>query len=488
MKIHSNRFTLIILPCLILFMLSLSLPLAAFTEDEGRLCVQENKIILAKGTSKKIEYSFTNVEKAPRVTFASDQPKIASVQSGKIYAHNAGQCTITLSSETPEGKVFAASIHVVVEIPVSRLSVTPARISIDEGASFVISAKLLPADASNTSLLFSSDNESVASVQSDGTVTGIGSGECVITVTTNDRNLKTQKTENVKVTVHKPVTYISLTGPNEVDKGKKVNLSYEITPADAYNKKLVWTSSDPSVATVSASGQVQGKKAGICTITASSSSGIGVSSSHTIQVIQKAEKLSADEKNIIITEGGFFKQHVHIYPEDTTNRALTWSSGNPEIAYADENGVISALSPGTAKIYAKSSDGSDKSITFTVTVEPKVPVEITGARKSYIRPDTIYLDIKNLLTKRVVTGFDISVALYNAFGDRIYAYQDVFSAPEGTFRILPGKTEKTDEFGFDIPGLSACSYFEIRITRVYFEKGEEAEIPYESHPAISFWQ
>ena len=111
-------------------------------------------------------------------------------------------------------------------------------------------------------------------------------GTATITVSATDGS---KISVSKQITVYQPVTQIkpSTTQKIAVTEGKTVNLSVTVLPTDATDKKINWSSSTPSVASVDASGKVTGKKAGTCEITAAAADGSGKSVKMTVIVEPK---------------------------------------------------------------------------------------------------------------------------------------------------------------------------------------------------------
>ncbi|PWG59141.1 family 43 glycosylhydrolase [Bifidobacterium catulorum] len=120
---------------------------------------------------------------------------------------------------------------------------------------------------------------------------------------------KTNELTTTAVTVDKaqkpstvPVTGVKVTGDNELKVGESTTLKAEVTPTDASDKAVTWSSSDPSVATVNADGKVTAVKAGATTITATSVSDPSVKGEFTITVTKDSEAtkptLTINGKNV----------------------------------------------------------------------------------------------------------------------------------------------------------------------------------------------
>lgn len=128
------------------------------------------------------------------------------------------------------------------------------------GATAQLIATVYPEIAINKNVTWASSNEAVATVSATGLVTAIGSGEAIITVTTEDGGLKA----NCNITVYVPVTGVELNKESlefvfNAVKGETEQLIATITPEDATNKAVVWSSSNTSVAVVDQTGKVTAK-------------------------------------------------------------------------------------------------------------------------------------------------------------------------------------------------------------------------------------
>ncbi len=169
----------------------------------------------------------------------------------------------TIDKERPDVQV----------IPVESVSLDTGSLILPvEGTSQLV-AVVLPETATNKSVVWSSSDLSVATVSSEGLVTGVAAGTAVISVTTIDGG----KTATCSVTVQEkvvPVTGISLDATSlALFVGDTRTLIATVSPPDATDSSVTWSSSDPSVATVSLSGVVTARKAGSAVIAATTVDG-----------------------------------------------------------------------------------------------------------------------------------------------------------------------------------------------------------------------
>ena len=238
--------------------------------------------------------------------------------------------------------------------------------------------------ASKLNLTWSSSDEEVATVDETGLVTAVGAGEADITVSVADANISS--TTHIKVVilptgVEAPET-LSLELNGEATKA----LGAKMTPEDATDVKLAYLSSDESVATVDESGNVTAVGVGECTITTTivadttaTAEDAGVDSemlvvpenakAETKVTVGKAiESITLDSNEGVLTVGNTHTIKATVFPEDATDKAVTWKSSDESIATVDAEGNVTAKDTGNVTIMAVNSDG-DVSSTYELTVK-----------------------------------------------------------------------------------------------------------------------
>lgn len=201
-----------------------------------------------------------------------------------------------------------------------------------------LTATILPEDAFDKSLKWSSSDESVATVDENGTVTAVKGGTAVITATSADGNV----TGSCTVTVKQHAEGISLDKTEaEMLKGESLTLVATVMPEEATNKNVVWSSSDENVASVT-KGVVYAKKTGSVTITAMTEDG-GYTAKCAITVRQHVTKASLSLHELTINVGEKKELCADVTPTGATNKTLLWSCSDETVAAVDANGTVSAL-------------------------------------------------------------------------------------------------------------------------------------------------
>jgi uncharacterized protein YjdB len=257
-------------------------------------------------------------------------------------------------------------------VDVEKVSLNKSATTLTEGESETLTATITPSNATgDKTVKWSSSNEAVAAVDSNGKVTAKKAGTAVITVTSSNG-----KTAGCTVTVKQKEIAITGIGLNKsttsLTEGESETLTATIAPSNATGDKTVkWSSSNGAVAAVDSNGKVTAKKAGTAVITVTSSN--GKTAGCTVTVKQKEIAITGiglNKSTTSLTEGESETLTATIAPSNATgDKTVKWSSSNGAVAAVDSNGKVTAKKAGTAVITATSSNG--KSASCTVTVKQK---------------------------------------------------------------------------------------------------------------------
>ena len=227
---------------------------------------------------------------------------------------------------------------------------------------------------SDTQLTWSSSDNTVASVNENGTVEGLKPGTADITVRSS-----TGKELTVKVQVNAPITSIRLDQTElTLTKGSSKTLTAVLEPADTTDDKtIIWTSTDNEVASVTSDGTVTAVGAGTAVISAEASNGMKAEASVTVTV--PVESIVIEPKIAGVKTGSTISLTAAVLPEDTTeDKTVSWSSDREDIAAVDVEGNVTGLSMGTAVITAETASGIKAQATVVVAAEEtSVTVENT---------------------------------------------------------------------------------------------------------------
>lgn len=176
------------------------------------------------------------------------------------------------------------------------------------------------------------------------------------------------------------VSSLSTTAVNYANVGDEFTLSPKISPDNATVKTLVWSSSNPNVATVTQRGVVTAVSKGSCKIIATTTDGTNISAVASVLVRQPVSSVSLSSKNFVMDMGSTQQLTPTILPSNATSKVLQWASSNPNVATINSIGVITTKSAGSCTITAKAIDGTGKYATCTVTViQPATGVSISDS-------------------------------------------------------------------------------------------------------------
>lgn len=198
-------------------------------------------------------------------------------------------------------KVDWVRVYKPVTAKVTGVEVTPETITVGVDQKRLLTAAVIPQVASDNAVVWNSDNTSIVTVDpSTGEITGVAVGTATITATTNDGGFTdvcvvTVQAEAVIILVQEIV--VSPTS-KDLTVDQNVQLTATVSPVDADDASVIWSSSHPAIASVSATGLVNGLAEGQATITATANDASGKSATSTISVINMVEKsIEFDDRN-----------------------------------------------------------------------------------------------------------------------------------------------------------------------------------------------
>lgn len=281
----------------------------------------------------------------------------------------------------PETKVAITANTVFVvkaeKILVTKITLDSTKETLKVGDDVALAETVEPSDALDDSVVWSSSNPKVATVDQNGNVTGVAPGTAVITVKAKDGSGK-YATCTITVVQSEPeevnVEKIKITGSTKkVAPGKKITLKAVVYPENATNKGVKWKVSNKKYASVNSRGVVTTKKAGKgkkVTVTATSLEDGKIKAVYKISIMKnpvKKIKLSAKKTTLKKKQSVTIK--AKFTPSKGISKELTWTSSNPKVATVNSKGKVVAKKKGKAKITAKAKDGSGKKATITIKVK-----------------------------------------------------------------------------------------------------------------------
>lgn len=381
-------------------------PVTGVTLDKTKVSVQVNDFVQLTATVQPPDAANKNV------IWASADPTIATVDAnGKITGVKVGTTTVTVTTEegnftaTCEVEVKPAAIPVV---KVTGVTLDQSTMTLNVGATGQLTETVAPDNATDKTVKWSTSNSSVATVNADGTVTAKAPGKATITVTTNDGNY----TATCVVTVIQPVpvTGVKLDKTTmTINVGDNKQLTATVLPDNATDKSVVWSTSNSSIATVDANGNVTAKAPGKTTITVTTNDG-HYQATCEVTVIQGVPvtgvELSPSAATVSIGES---KQlAATVMPANATDKDVKWSSDHPEIATVDQNGLVQGIAVGKATITVRTEDGgyTDNCVITVVEGEMGFHVYLSESGGTPVRYQDVVFPVKVYVELQIPKGGD----------------------------------------------------------------------------------
>ncbi len=339
-----------------------------------------------------------------RIAYISSNPDVASIDvySGKITTHQIGETDIYAYNAYLDKYAMtklSVTAETLISLDKSELSLTlddnnsasaELTASFNMASSDVVEWTSNNADVTISEASFTQGETSTSKV----TVTAKSPGTATITAKRTD----TEKTATCTINIKRPVKGIAIADKDgnvyddnakiTVMEGETVDISAVITPDDATNKSVTYTSSDKAVAAVSANnniGTISGQSVGEAVITVTSDDNPEISDTITVSVLpvpvasvaiaDKDGNAYSDDTKLTVTQGSTIDILTVITPNNATNKAVNYKSSNDAVAtvtVTDGIAAITGVSVGEAVITVTSEDNPEitDSITVSVTAIP----------------------------------------------------------------------------------------------------------------------
>jgi len=332
-------------------------------EDEYRL----QPIIQDPRASTSLKWTSSNPEIAT-ITNPTWQNYVQVEEGGKIHAIKSGVTTI--KCENTYNGVYATCLVTVEPTHVDSVTLSLQELNLELYQNSTISATVFPNDAENKKITWQSTNSNIVLVNSKGEVTGISPGSVMIIARSDD---KPDIFATCKVNVFEPkiyVTNLTLSSDNlNLKIGEQIILSANIIPLNATNKKLLWSSSDVSVASVDDSGMVTAIKSGKTIVSAKTLDGSNLEAKCEVTVSQPDETKSELVISLVLEKGGSIRLVALIPSQDSTSLPVSWNSSNIDCVTIDQTGLVNALSEGMVIITAKDANGNSEATCVVTVIE-----------------------------------------------------------------------------------------------------------------------
>ena len=338
------------------------------------LTLNTDSITMEKGQITGLRAIFNDKADNTLVRWHSDDESIARVDAvGRVSGMGGGDTRVTVTSA--DGLTASADVHV--HVAGNAMRIIPEMITVGAGTYVRLSSRYIPADTTDEVTHWTSSNENVLRVQSDGTLYAAAQGQSILAVFSRDG-----LSASTIVTVEQPAADFEISpAAATVDRGNKLSLQPRFFDAegnaveDYRNHYITWTSSDPSVATVD-EGVVTAVNSGTARISASADGRIA-SCSLKVQTPVEEVKLNLSQLYVLREQTVMpIQLEAEVIPADADNTRLTWSADNDLVAIVNQRGRVTLVGGyGTATITAKNESGAQAQFVVNVVAELPEGVE-----------------------------------------------------------------------------------------------------------------
>ncbi|WP_186320418.1 Ig-like domain-containing protein [Fictibacillus phosphorivorans] len=296
------------------------------------------------------------------VSWVSSDPSVATIDSkGNVKALKPGSTVITATAKGDSSIQKSIKVNVNAVLPTS-LKLSKSKIGIVKNQTYNVVATVNPSDVQDKSVIWSSSNTKVATVDAKGNIKGVGYGSATVVAKAKaNQNIHSKVTVTVSAkTVKLNKTALTLTA------GTSAAIAATVSPTDSPDKTVTWKSSNTKIATVNSKGSVTGKAKGTATITATVKGAKSVTAKVTVKPPVLAKSIKVNKSSVTLASGKSVTLSATVSPSNTTNKNIKWKTSNTKVAKVDSKGKVTAVGAGTAKITATTSNGKTSSATINV--------------------------------------------------------------------------------------------------------------------------
>ena len=404
-----------------------------------------------------------------QVVWTSADERIATVDAeGRVTGVKKGTARIVATAA--DGSKTRANISVQVTQNAEEIQLDRTEITVDVKRTAVLKATVLPKNANDRSVVWSSSDESIATVNRQGRVTGVALGDCEIICASSSGNVQARAT----VHVQQPVKSVVFDSAPFVYVNESARLTWHVEPADATNPAVVLTSANPKVLTVSEDGTVTGVRSGEAYVNAITTDGSNRRARVKVKVGQHVESVRMTRRTAYIDRGTTSTTGAQISPKDASNKNMTWESADPSIATVSPAKKqpwrvnITGVSSGETTITGTTEDGGFQT-SMTVKVGSYEHALELDKQSTYVEGADIVLRVRNV-SDLTITSVTAEVTVTDVDGNPVPCNSKDNSA---TFKVVykgtlaPGAYSKNNQWkyvNFKLPDSMTVAQYEVRIT------------------------
>lgn len=336
------------------------------------ITLDKTKIKLETGKQAQLSVAIEpeTVGNAVSVIWTSDNEKVATVENGLVTAISTGKAQITASVGGVQAYCEVSVVAPVTDIQLSKEYIE----LLSEDDSEKITITTVPAEAANEDITWQIDGDQIVDCELENNILTVASkgilGETTIILQSGNAVAKLavnvvldkDDIDSAIIPVNKVQIQAELSDDDDVngivnlkmgdDTASSTKLSAKISPQNATNQNIVWTSSDNSIVTVTDQGVLTAVSIGEATITALADN--GVSDSIDVIVLAADRKFKMIDTSVTLYSNATGDKGNNTYQVrlDRTDIDCNYRSSDVKIAKVDSKGTVTALNPGTVTITA----------------------------------------------------------------------------------------------------------------------------------------
>ena len=333
-----------------------------------------------------------DVSENRKVSWKVSNPIIENISEGRFKAVGSGDTRITVSSEVDPTVTATCAVNVLPSV--SGIEVQSDKIDVRMGENPRLSAKVnvLPDKDSHKSVTWSSGDESILRISRDGVVTPIAPGNARVFVTSSaDETISDHMDVNVLPRVDSVRVAEGLVDLN-MDSRVYLAAAVSVDPDIREYKSVEWSSSDPSVVSVTAYGALVPIAPGRAVITAKSTIDPSKATLCHVNVFPNVRSISlaSDSASVKMGDTVAMSVNVKVSPDTPECKSVKWSVSDSSVIKVTQEGVVIPVNPGVATVTATSAADPNRKATSSITVLPAV-------RNVSLSADSALIKVGNLL-------------------------------------------------------------------------------------------
>ena len=436
----------------------------------SRITITAPQPTVAVGSELQLTPAFSPEDASLKaVNWSSSDESVATVsEDGTVRGIRRGYVRITATAR--DGSNVRANVSVQVTQNAEEIRLKKTELSVDVGRTAMMYAEVLPQETNDKNVVWSSSDESIATVNSQGRVTGVSVGECTITCTS-----KTVSTvqASAKLYVHQPVTGITFGDAPAVYAGESARLTWTVEPASASIRAVSFSSSNEKVLRVSITGTVTGVAPGEAYVTATATDGSNRRARVKVKVFQHVTGVHMVRNTAYIDVRETATAGAVVEPKGATNTNMTWESADTSVATVEpvkkqlHRVRITGVSEGETVVTGTTEDGGYQTSIRVLVGDWSHMAKITSAEIN--GKGQILIGVKNITHDMPLTTVTVEIEAFQQGGAPVAInLKDGTNVIKGVYsrQLDPGKTTHTDKWKLeDLDPNAAFQWITVRVTQ-----------------------